>query len=105
MKNNFIKATDKINKMFNDDVEIEITVVGDTILTEVNKPFDEICKLNFLEYDFLKSIYVKKSLELKKEFPLLDFSFAFSDFDKNISYMAILNGDILFDAFDRKNVE
>ena len=35
MKTNFIKAIDMINKDF-EDIEIEITVDGDTILTEIN---------------------------------------------------------------------
>ena len=103
MKMNFIKAIDIINKDF-EDAEIEITLDGDTIITELNKPYSEMCKMNFIEYDFLKDLYIAKSLELKAQFPLLNFAFAFSDFEKNVVYTGILDGHVIYDAFDRKDV-
>lgn len=103
MKTNFIKAIDMINKDF-EDIEIEISVDGDNILTEINMPYSEMCKLNFIEYDFLKELYIAKSLELKAQFPLLNFAFAFSDFAKDVVYTGILDGHVIYDAFDRKDV-
>lgn len=103
MKMNFIKAIDMINKDF-EDAEIEITLDGDTIITEINKSYNDMCKMNFIEYDFLKDLYIAKSLELKAQFPLLNFAFAFSDFEKNIVYTGIMDGHVIYDAFDRKDV-